>query len=137
MRRSRLGVGLAVVCAALVGALLGPGSAAEARTASTITIGSAANGKTIRLHPADTLVVRLSGNPTTGYSWSVKRTPAPLRLIDTTYRPSRPGRLGQGGTFVFRFEAKRGSGVLGLVYRRPWEKGKSPLRTFSVTVRVR
>ncbi len=136
MRRSLFGMGVVTVSAVLAGALW-PGAVAEARTTSTITVGAAANGKTVRLYPADTLVVRLSGNPTTGYRWSVAQAPKPLRLVGTTYRPAPPGRLGQGGTFVFRFRAKSGSGVLRLVYRRPWEQRKPPLRTFSLTVRVR
>ena len=104
-------------------------------SAATITIGPAANGTTIRLHPGDTLVVRLPGNPTTGYRWSASRVPVVLRRLSSTYVPTLPKRLGQGGTFVFRFAAERGSGTLRLIYRRPWETNKAPLRTFTVTVR--
>ncbi len=137
MRSKRLGIGVAALCGLALGAALWTGSLAQARTAATITVGAAANGTTVRLRAADTLVVRLAGNPTTGYRWSVKRAPAPLHLVGSTYKPSPPGRLGQGGTYVFRFRAKSGSGKLELVYRRPWEKRKPPLRTFSLTVRVR
>lgn len=102
----------------------------------TITVGPRANGTTLRPHRGDTLVVRLPGNPTTGYRWSVVRMPPSLRGISAMYVPSSPGRLGAGGTYVFRFAVRRGSGVLRLVYRRPWERSRPPLRTFTLTVRA-
>lgn len=108
-----------------------------ARPGATITVGQAANGKTIRLHVADTLVVRLPGNPTSGYRWSLTRLPSSLHLLASTYLPSTGKRLGQAGTYVFRFEARKGSGTLRLVYRRPWEQQKPPLRAFAVTTSVR
>lgn len=124
---------VASVMAGLIVVAFWPGPAA----AATITVGPAANGTTIRLHAADTLVVRLPGNPTTGYRWSASRVPQALRLRTSTYVPALPKRLGQGGTFVFRFAVRPGSGTLRLIYRRPWETNKAPLRTFSLTVQAR
>jgi inhibitor of cysteine peptidase len=134
---------VASVLAGLLVVSLWSGSAAAAgpqgstATRATITVGPAANGTTVRPRARDTLVVRLPGNPTTGYRWSASRVPAVLRLLASSYVPSPPKRLGQGGTFVFRFAVRRGSGTLGLAYRRPWEKNKPPLRAFSLTVRAR
>jgi inhibitor of cysteine peptidase len=108
---------------------------AGAAAVGTVTVGPAANGTTVRLHVSDRLVVRLPGNPTTGYRWSALRVPAPLHVLSSVYVPSQPKRLGQGGTYVFRFAAGRGSGTLKLVYRRPWETKTPPLRTFTLTVR--
>jgi inhibitor of cysteine peptidase len=130
------------LCGVVIAILLWPGSGAAGRqgwvrSSSTITVGQAANGKTIHPRAGDTLIVRLPGNPTTGYRWSVSRTPAPLRLLASSYVPSPPKRLGQGGTFVFRFRVRAGHGTLTLVYRRPWEKSKPPLRSYSLLVRSR
>ncbi len=108
-----------------------------ARPGTTITVGLSGNGRTIRAHVGDTLVVRLPGNPTTGYRWSVARIPKSLRLLGSVYVPSPPRRIGQGGTFVFRFKTTSGSGSLRLVYRRPWEESTPPLRTFVLAVRTR
>lgn len=126
---------LAAATPLALGSPAGARPLASAAAAATVTVGPAANGTTVRLHVGDRLVVRLPGNPTTGYRWSALRVPAPLRLLSSVYVPSQPKRLGQGGTYVFRFAAGRGSGTLKLVYRRPWETKKPPLRTFTLTVR--
>jgi inhibitor of cysteine peptidase len=102
-----------------------------------ITVGPKANGTTLRPQVGDTLAVRLPGNPTTGYRWAVVRTPPALRLLSSAYVPAPPGRLGQGGTYVFRFQVRAGSGVLSLDYRRPWKTGSPPLKTFRLTIRAR
>jgi inhibitor of cysteine peptidase len=103
----------------------------------TITVGPKANGTVVRPQVGDTLVVRLPGNATTGYRWAVVGAPSVLRPLSSAYVVASPGRLGQGGTYVFRFRVRSGSGLLRLDYRRPWEKGTPPLRTFRLTIRTR
>jgi predicted secreted protein len=47
------------------------------------------------------------------------------------------GIVGAGGTFVFKLQAvKPGNSTVKLVYVRPWEKDKPPVRTFTVTIEV-
>jgi inhibitor of cysteine peptidase len=110
-----------------------PTGAAAART---VTVGAAANGKSLVLKKGDTLVVRLAANPTTGYDWAIARKPTALKLVKRTYLAASPMRIGQGGTDVFRFSVRSGQGRLELVYRRSWEKGKAPLRTFLLKIRA-
>ena len=103
--------------------------------AATLVLGPAANGTTVSLHRGEALVVRLAGNPTTGYRWSSVRVPPSLRFASSQYVAAKPQRPGRGGTYVFRFRAVRGSGKLTLAYARPWERTK-PLRSFVLTVRA-
>ena len=117
-----------------VGAMLVAASPAPSAGTATIVVGMAANGTTVRLHRGDVLAVRLAGNPTTGYRWSAVRVPPAVRLLASRYVPSKPQRLGSGGTYVFRFGAGNGSGKVVLHYRRPWEP-RTPLRIFMLTVR--
>ena len=133
MRRGGSLIGVVVV------ALLTAGLAAShpAVGVDTITVGTKANGTAVRPQLGDTLVVRLPGNPTTGYRWAATRVPPMLPLLSSSYVAAAPGRLGQGGIYVFRFRARAGSGVLRLDYRRPWETSKPPLRTFRLTIQTR
>lgn len=121
-----------VVVAAAVLVVVGAAGAA------TIKLGMAASGSRQALHPGDTLAVSLAANLSTGYSWTVDARPAALRLAGRTYTLKPGTAIGRGGTSVLTFRADRaGTGTLALGYRRIWEKGKAPLRTFRVTVVVR
>jgi inhibitor of cysteine peptidase len=95
-------------------------------------------GSTVELRTGDRLSVRLTGNPTAGYSWE-------LAAVDThVLSPaSEPGfqassaAIGSGGVFAFEFEAAAsGRTDLRMVYRRPWEKRRRPAQTFAVNVTV-
>jgi inhibitor of cysteine peptidase len=112
---------------------LGAGTAAAARV---VSVGTSANGKSLELKRGDTLVVRLDANPTTGYDWAIVGKPKCLRLVGRSFVAPPPGLVGAGGKDVFRFSAKKGRGKLQLVYRRSWEKGKPPLRSFALTIRT-
>jgi inhibitor of cysteine peptidase len=112
---------------------LGAGTAAAARV---VSVGASANGKSFELKRGDTLVVRLDANPTTGYDWAIVGKPKCLRLVGRSFVAPPPGLVGAGGTDVFRFSVKKGRGKLQLVYRRSWEKGIPPLRSFALTIRT-
>jgi predicted secreted protein len=116
---------------------MAPSFASGAIAGRTTTVGIAWNGKEIKLNSGDTLVVRLAGNATTGFRWSIVSRPKALRLVRSTYLTSPPGRIGQGGTFSFRLSALGGRGTLKLAYRRPWENGKPPAQSFSIEVQVK
>jgi predicted secreted protein len=105
--------------------------------ASTVTVGAKANGTTVVLRAGQTLVVRLAGNPTTGYRWFAAHVPSALHLASAKYVAPPPGRLGQGGTYVFRFTVRTGNGSLRLEYRRAFEKVKPAIRTFTLAIRAR
>ncbi len=98
------------------------------------------NGRDIDLTTNNTLIVKLSSNPSTGYAWSVAGDPAPLKLQKSTFRKSKAknGMVGASGTAVFQLTASSaGMTNLTLVYRRSWEYNVPPMKTFSVRVNVR
>ncbi len=105
----------------------------------TTNISASDAGKTIELHKGDTLVVSLEGNATTGYSWAVA-DPAPAilkQLGDFEVTPVSDA-IGAPGTMVLKFSAvQAGQATLTLEYRRPWEKGVAPDKTYAVTVVVK
>jgi len=104
---------------------------------TVITTGD--NGKEFTLPKGGVLIVRLPGNPSTGYSWVLNSDPTPLALTTTDYeRPKQtPPIAGAPRTQQLRFTAEAsGTVTIQLAYRRPWEKDVAPLKTFSVTVNV-
>ncbi len=104
-------------------------------------IGKSDNGKRAQVPVGQWVLVRLPGNPTTGYQWtvaavngeSVQLTSEP-QYVPT---PVKPGIVGGGGTFYFKFRAlKPGLTTIKLIYQRPWLKDQPPLETFRCAVEV-
>jgi len=97
----------------------------------------------IELEQGQILVVTLESNPTTGYRWEqLESQESVLRKMgETEYRPSDAGApplVGAGGWEIFRFKAtSAGQTTLRIIYRRSWEEGIEPLKTFSIQVVVR
>ena len=96
-------------------------------------------GRTITLRTGDMLNVRLTGNPTTGYNWSVADGSEILKQLgDPEFESAARGLPGAGGKVTIRFRAvKPGKTVLKLAYQRLWEKSVPPIATFQVTVIVK
>ncbi len=90
----------------------------------------------IELPLGEKLEIRLNENRTTGFQWEFASKGEPVcELIDTS-NPSG-GQPGQGGRHLWQFHAARiGQGEIKLLYRRLWEREKSPARTFTLYVRV-
>lgn len=93
------------------------------------------SGKAHRVALGQPVHVRLEGNITTGYSWFVERIEgdAVRQEGKVAYKPAAtdPPRVGGGGMFEATFKAvKLGRGHLWMGYRRPWEKGKGPIKVF-------
>jgi len=107
--------------------------------ASTVTVTDQDSGKTIELARGATLVVELSSNPSTGYSWAVKGDPAPLKLLSSDYlQPNQSRAIGAPSMQQFRLGATApAASALKLVYRRPWEKDVAPAKIFTLNVNVR
>ena len=98
-----------------------------------LTLGDSA--KVQRVAVGQKIHVRLAGNITTGYSWAVLRTDgkAVRQEGKVVYKPApaKPMVVGSGGVFHATFEAvKLGRSHVWMGYRRPWEKGKEPIRKF-------
>ena len=92
------------------------------------------------LHSEETLLIRVGGNPTTGYSWQIAGNSDPTILSsqgEIDFEPGKQGLLGAPGTFLIRILGIReGQATLELTYRRPWEKDKPALRTVSIDIHV-
>ncbi len=105
----------------------------------TITVGNAENGRAITLSHGDTLVLSLTSNPSTGYTWrAVRDDPAHLRPLGAP-RYERPSGslLGGAGRQVFRFKAENpGTAALTLEYARPWEKNVPAAKTYRLRLNI-
>ena len=96
------------------------------------------NGGRAELRAGGHLLVALSANYSTGYSWKVVSPGEPvLRQAGPPTYVRDSERIGAGGTATFEFVAEqKGTASLELVYVRPWEKDAKPAETFSLTVVV-
>jgi inhibitor of cysteine peptidase len=123
--------GLFVVLA-LGACLPGPGGGAKQITKADV-------GKTIEVAKGSNLEVALDGNPTTGFTWSVKTVDANIlkQAGEPTFKADS-GAMGAGGkqTFVFN-TVNAGQTALLMEYSRSWETGVPAAETFMVTVVVK
>ena len=102
------------------------------------TITEADAGTPITLKVGDTLVITLTGNPTTGYNWEVSPVQGAIlvQVGDTGFAPDN-AMPGSGGAITLTFTAaSAGHQSLQLIYHRPWEKDVAPIKvlTFEITV---
>jgi inhibitor of cysteine peptidase len=113
---------------------------ATKHTSPLVTVGEKDNGTTVDLAQDEILVVKLPGNPTTGYSWAVVGEPSPLALVkSTTQRTAKSKTMaGAPSVQIFRFQANA-AGIVSLTlhYRRPWEHEAPPAKTYTLRVQVR
>ncbi len=125
-----------LICSSLVFLALLPAGAAE------IKIGPSDNGKPQTVDKGDVLVVELPTNPTTGFMWIKSGTTMPMLRItgpaDFKPAPDAEGKVGAGGTEIFKFDAlEAGQTEVTLLYRRPWEAEVPPAQTFVLPVTVK
>ena len=108
--------------------------------AGEVLLGARDAGYQLELAQSDMVVLSLECNPSTGYIWSVKgmdRRILKRAAPEFEFEP-QSDLLGAPGKQILRFMGvRKGRTALNLVYHRPWEKDKGPLRTFSVQVRSR
>jgi inhibitor of cysteine peptidase len=105
-----------------------------------LEINKSHNGQLARLRVGNVLVLRLPGNPATGYQWQLSATNSPaVRLtVRPQYSPSpaNTSTAAAAGTYTFTFQAVQpGSGTLKLYYVRPNDPSR-PRDTFAVGVNV-
>jgi inhibitor of cysteine peptidase len=96
------------------------------------------NGHTVKLAVGDELELSLSENPTTGYQWELTAKAEPVcKLVKDDFEaPTRTP--GSGGVHRWQFRAVQpGIGKIALQYRRSWEEGAAPARSYQVTVHVK
>ncbi len=125
---------------AIAALLVGIVVVAACRPGGEVKVDAAANGSQVELKPGQVLVVALESNITTGYSWAVAEPAAAVleQVGEAEYKAAQPQTtplVGSGGTETFRFRAARaGQASLKLIYRRPFEKGVEPIKTFTLAV---
>jgi predicted secreted protein len=101
-------------------------------------VDESANGGTVELTVGETLEIRLTENRTAGYRWQIEARAEPIGSLESDAYEAAAGPPGRGGTRVLSFKAERpGDGEIRLAYRRPWEEGAPPARTFALRVRAR
>jgi inhibitor of cysteine peptidase len=87
------------------------------------------------------VVVTLSSNGTTGFSWSESATisaPHVLQQTDHEYvAPEATGVVGAPGKELWTFSAlKKGTSKVSMTYSQPWQGGQKNAWRFSVKVTV-
>ncbi len=104
----------------------------------TVTIGEEMNGRKIAVKQGQTLLLRIDGNPTTGYQWVVDELDESiLALSDDPDYKSDSMLIGSGGTYTFKFNTVNlGETTLRLKYYRDFEKDIPPAVYFEVHVTV-
>ena len=122
-----------LACVAILLAACGSG-----RPQRVEVVGRPAPARPVLLHVADTLVVRLPANPSTGYAWQRLARPAVLKLVDSmTTTPAAGDRVGAPAEQLFRFVATAsGRADLSFHYRRPWESQVPAADSVRMTVLV-
>ncbi len=94
------------------------------------------NGRTVELQMDSPFEVELEGNPSTGYSWQVAEVDTNvIKQIGEPIYESSGNLAGSGGTYTFRFRTvDNGETPLVLVYGRPFEPAKAPVKTFRLKI---
>ncbi len=111
-------------------------------SSNDIIVTSAHHDTSVILAGGQRLIVRLEGQPGTGYSWAPQEPPALLRQTErSVFEPlaEQPADLTSAPavqvlTFV---PVRAGNETITLVYRRPWDHAAEPLRTFTLHIETR
>lgn len=138
-RTARAGSWVLIAVALVVVALAVAGCAAKA---SALTVDKDDNSVT--LSEGQELVVKLEGNPSTGFGWVVvddadgmlEQAGEPTIEEPKTQGSQQIVGQAQMQTFTFR-TVKTGSATLTMEYKRSWETTVPAERTFSVDVTVK
>jgi len=106
----------------------------------TLEINKSHNGQLARVRVGNILVIRLPGNPATGYQWQAATTNSPA--VRLTVRPQYSPPVSTAtqtvalGTYTFTFQAVQpGTGSIRLHYVRPNDPSR-PRDSFAVSVNV-
>ncbi len=89
--------------------------------------------------PGDTFPLRVSTNPSTGYSWSIGQQPDArvVCLFQTSIVKATVALTGAPQSQVWTFRAvSPGTTTLTLIYTRPFEHGAAPAKTVTLTFTV-
>lgn len=113
---------------------------AIALVGAAVSVACAADSVAVELAVGESKEVKLPGNPTTGFLWTVAECSDVVR-VELALEKSAPGAVPVCGrpcaTVVTLTGREAGQGVVKLIYARPWEKGEAPHKThtFNVTIK--
>ena len=98
------------------------------------------NGTTVNVRAGSLVILRLPSNPTTGFSWE-SASSGNLGAPEIAYVPDPvpAGTIGSGGTSQFTWTASAaalGKNLIRLDYKQPWDKTRTPVRQFTLTLNV-
>ena len=111
----------------------------ETSKSEYIIIDESKNGQTIDIAVGKYLIVKIGGNPTTGFIWEQKGECKVLETYkDPEFEPKSKELVGSPGTKTFFYKViSAGTDSLVLINHRPWEKDKEPTKRFSITINAR
>lgn len=96
------------------------------------------SGKTVEINVGDKLEIILEGNPTTGFIWEASSLDSKLLSQGKEVVAASANNIGSGGLEIKKFEAVApGTSHLSLIYHRPFEPNKLPLRSFTITLVIK
>jgi len=88
-----------------------------------------------------TFFIKVSSNPSTGFSWELNKPLDTILLLqgsDYIPRKTNPKVVGAGGEEIWTFQAiKPGKTVISLKYWRTWEKDQPPARIYNFPVEIK
>ncbi|MCQ1536459.1 protease inhibitor I42 family protein [Methanosarcina sp. KYL-1] len=100
------------------------------------------NGTTATLENGTIFYLKLSENPTTGYSWELELSPG-LTLLKDEYIQDEPPEgveqplVGAGGVHLWEIKAEAtGSQQVKGIYKRPWEEETGKEDNFTLNIEV-
>jgi inhibitor of cysteine peptidase len=105
-----------------------------------VILSASDKGKQINLKVGEQIVISLTGNPSTGYSWEAIDLDTTMleQVGDSVFQSNNPDMIGSDGILTMTFKALQGgTTTLTLVYHRPWETGVDPIDTFTVSVTIK
>ena len=105
----------------------------------SVQINKKASGSTVNINLSDTLIINLTSNPTTGYSWSIAENDSTkIKFINKNHESSLPKITGSGGKEIFKFlGVEAGMSKIKMVYTRSWEKNIPPADSMIVFIQIK
>jgi inhibitor of cysteine peptidase len=130
---------IAIVLAVLTTFCLGV-KAMPAADEKTVTVAAKDTEGKVDLAKGDKLLLKLSANPTTGFTWVIASKDSDKLKTDgkPAYEAAKKGAIGGGGTQTFTFEAAAAGEVeVELHYKRTFEKDKEPAKKYKLKVTIK
>ena len=117
----------------------GDAGAKDGGAGRVVRIDETGDGKTFDVADGTKIVLHLSASPTSGFDWSVIKAPKALGTPEMGYVAPAGDAMGAPGkrriTWIVKGALPAGESAVELGYRRGFEQGTPPLKTFRFKVR--